>query len=247
MGNQTELHKPVQYWAAACGPIAMIMAGVGFIMAHFLPPPEPSRGVVETVAFLTAHANAIRAGLLIMCLSGGTYILFSVLLTMHLNRVEGHFNILSIFQVVNAALVGFIVIFPNYYWFYALFRPRSPEIMILLNDMGWITFGGFIWNIFWQYVAVAVIVLRDRSNSPIFPRWYGYFTVSVAVGVLPAGLNMWFLDGPMAWNGALSWWLEVTMIASWSYTTFFVLLGVIRRQGEAEAFQNRHVDGAAPQ
>jgi hypothetical protein len=224
----------VQRIAAFGGPCAMIMFLVGFITAGFLVPPQPTRSTAATVEFLTSHAGAIKFGLLVCCLSGGIYVLFSIPLSIHIRRIEGPSAVLAVFQICMAALTGFIVIFPCYFWFYATYRPRDPDTMVLLNDMGWLTFAGFIWTIFWQYVAVAAAVFLDRRPEPIFPRWYGYFTVSAAVGVLPAGLNVYFLDGPLAWNGTVAWWLEVTMIATWSYTTFFVLLKVIKRQ-EAEA------------
>ena len=99
-----------------------------------------------------------------------------------------------------------------------------------LNDMGWLPFDGFVWTIIWQNLVIGMAALMDKRARPIFPRWYGYLSIWCSFLYLPAGFNVFFKDGPLAWNGAISWWVLLAAIFGWLMTTTWLLLKAITRQ-----------------
>jgi len=134
----------------------------------------------------------------------------------------------------NGACACIEFIMPAYFWLAASYRGRSPEIQQTLNDLGWLPFDGFVWTIIWQNAVIGIVVLLDKRTAPIFPRWYGYLSIWCAFLYLPAGFNVFFKDGPLAWNGAVSWWVLLTAIFGWLMTTTYLLLQATKRQ-ELEA------------
>jgi hypothetical protein len=86
--------------------------------------------------------------------------------------------------------------------------------------------------------------MRDGSEQPVFPRWLGYLNFWCAIGSLPAAGLYFVMDGPLAWNGILSWWLPVVAFSVWVLSMFVTLLRAIsRQQGEG---QNLDPTGSSP-
>ncbi len=54
----------------------------------------------------------------------------------------------------------------------------------------------------------------------------------------PAGFDVFFKDGPLAWNGLIAWWVLVVAFFLWLIVLSVVLLDAIRRQ-EEEGQANR--------
>jgi hypothetical protein len=69
-----------------------------------------------------------------------------------------------------------------------------------------------------------VPILRDESPRPLLPRWLGYLNLWCAIGSLPAAGVYFVQDGPLAWNGLLSFWLPAVCFGAWAFATMAVLL-----------------------
>ncbi len=61
----------------------------------------------------------------------------------------------------------------------------------------------------------GIAVLLDRREKPIFPRWLGYYNLWVALMFMPGTFNVFFHDGPLAWNGIIAWYMPLAVFASW--------------------------------
>jgi hypothetical protein len=97
-------------------------------------------------------------------------------------------------------------------------------VMQKMNDTAWLMFVGLIATGLVQVLTIAVAALRDKRVEPVFPRWVGYFNVWVAAMFCPAGLIVFFHNGPFAWNGIFSFWLLLVSFTLWLVVMTWVLL-----------------------
>lgn len=223
----------IQRWCIWAAPACTFVFFVGFAISGFLVPPEPTRSAAATAAWYLEHKDSIRVGLVFMCFAGGLWIIWSAAMTSQMLRIEGRYAPLAYTQLAMGACACIEFIMPAYFWLTASYRPHSPEVAQTLNDMGWLPFDGFVWTIIWQNLVIGVVALMDTREKPVFPRWYGYVSIWCSFMYLPAGCNVFFKEGPIAWNGAISWWLLLTAIFGWLMTTTYLLLKAVRHQ-EAE-------------
>jgi hypothetical protein len=217
-------------WAA---PACTLFFFGGFLISGYLFPPDPMRSPEATAAFYAENTASIKTGLVLMCFAGGLWIIWSAAMSVQMMRIEGRYPVLAVAQIGLATCACIEFIQPVYMWLTAAYRPRSPEMQQMLNDMGWLPFDGWVWTIIWQNAVIGLAVILDRRSRPVFPRWYGYLCFWAALFYLPAGTNVFFMDGPIAWNGLISWWLLIIDIFAWVMLTFVLLLKAVRRQ-EAE-------------
>jgi hypothetical protein len=124
----------------------------------------------------------------------------------------------------------------NLFWLIAAFRPeRDAELTQMLNDLGWVTFTTSVPFLIAQCVVTALAIGIDRQPRPVFPRWVGYFNLLVAAAMTPAAFVGLALDGPVAWNGLLSFWVKNIAIAVWIAVMGVALGRAIYRQRAEEA------------
>jgi hypothetical protein len=227
-----------------CGPILAVIFFVGFwLIAGFIPPPSPNESAQQVAARFRDNANNIRLGLLLTMYSGTLTVPWVAAISVQLKRMEGHFSPLTYTQLGLGVLLPIEFIVPIYFWETAAFRPgRSPEIIQTLNDLGWLPFTGLIFTIVAQAVVIGAAVLTDQRTNPVFPRWFGYFSISSALFFVPAGLDVFFRSGPLAWNGLVAWWVLVVAFFLWLAVILVMLFRAIRSQ-EAEEGRDRP-DGA---
>jgi hypothetical protein len=214
----------------------MFLFFVGFgVVARFIPPPDPGRSATEVAAFYRDHADSIRAGMVMSLFALVFYVPWTAAISVQLRQIEGEHTPLTYAQLALGAGLP-VAFFPALYFFCdASLRPeRSAESIQTLNDMGWLPFTGIIFAIFVQNVVIGLAVLSDRRAEPIFPRWYGYFSLWAGLLYCPASLDVFFKEsGPLAWNGLFSWWLSLVAFFAWLVVTTRLLFVAIGAQGEA--------------
>ena len=71
--------------------------------------------------------------------------------------------------------------------------------------------------------------------APIFPRWVAYVNIATAAAMTPAACAVIFRTGPLAWDGAVSFWLRIGAFALNIAVMFVVLRAAINRQASEEA------------
>jgi hypothetical protein len=118
-----------------------------------------------------------------------------------------------------------------YYFSVAAYRPeRSDDDILQLHDMGWLPFTGIIYTITLQNVVIAIAVLTDERTRPIFPRWFGYISLWLALLYLPDCLDVYFKDGPLDWGGVLSLWLSLVAYFLWIVAATVLMLRAVAEQ-----------------
>jgi uncharacterized membrane protein len=120
------------------------------------------------------------------------------------------------------------------FWLVTAFRPHlAPATLQRFNDLSWLAFLGVVSTAVVQAFAIGVIALRDTRETPVFPRWFGYFNFWCGTLFCPAGLIVFFHHGAFAWNGVISWWMVATVFFAWMLVLTLMLIRAIRHQ-EAE-------------
>lgn len=215
---------------AWCGPLATLLWLVGFLgFCGFVPPLSPAASATDIASFYQAKPMMIQAGLFITMVGAALLGPFFTAITTLMRRIEGGNTPLADTQLGLGMLVILLFVFPGYLLGTAAFRPdRDAQLILMLNDAGWLPFVGAFQCTFVQMLCLgACILMYDKQE--IFPRWLGFYCLWVAVLVIPAGLVLFFKTGPFAWDGVVSFWFVVSVFSIWFLVMAFQMLKAINR------------------
>jgi len=228
---QTQMRN--QLLCAWSGVVFTLLFMVGFwLVSHFVPPPSPSATATQIAEMYQGRTWQIRLGLFLMMASCGFACAFQALISTHMKRIEGGAPALTYTQLAaGAAGVPFLIV-PTLFWTVAAFRPdRDPNLILLLNDLGWIMLLMPFTTFVIQNFALSFAILSDRGAPPVFPRWLGFFTLWVGVLFIPGGLLTFFKRGPFAWDGVFVFWIPLLIFFTW----YLVMFTFLRRMALAQA------------
>jgi hypothetical protein len=215
-----------------------LLFAVGFWpLAQFVPPPAPNMSAAEIVAKYQTNNTRLCLGLLVMMLSTGLVLPFITVISMQIKRMEESSGILSRLQLLSGGLSVMFFIIPCVCWGAAAFRPdRSPQLIMLMNDLGWMSLLMTVSTFAVQNFAIGFAILRDKNAQPVYPRWMGYFTLWVGVSFIPGVMLIFFKTGPFAWDGLFSFWLPFVAFFVWFQLMFvFLRKGIIEQAAAARA------------
>jgi hypothetical protein len=117
----------------------------------------------------------------------------------------------------------------------AAFRPeRDPSLTMVLNDMAWIIFVAPVGMVITQNLLLALAIYYDKGPGAVFDRWVGHYSLLTAALMTPAAAAAAVRTGPLAWNGAISFWLRNIAFAVFLIVMFFVLRRALHRQAVEE-------------
>ncbi|MCV7055617.1 hypothetical protein [Mycolicibacterium gilvum] len=214
---------------------------IGFgVIARFIPPPHPGLSAGEIADLYRGHSIRIRGGVQLAMWAGVLCVPWVVAVGLQMKRIEGRFAPLSYVQIGLGVLLPLEFIVPLYFFQAAAYRPgRSDEVIQALNDLGWLPFTGLVYTVVAQAIVVGVAILSDTSATRVFPRWAGYFSIWAGVAMAPASLDVFFTDGPLAWNGAIAWWLLLITFFVWFIGMTVVTLQAISNHEAQFTASNR--------
>lgn len=219
-----------------CGAIFVAVFFGGMLLAGLLPPHPPSEGAGEITERWADDPELHRLGLMLCMFAAGFSGPFVAVISVHLKRIDPSGSYSNL-QLIGGATGVVAILVPVFIFAAVSFRPedRPDEIMLALNDLAWLPFVMNLPPALMQTLAVGFAVLGDRSERPVFPRWVGYYNLWTAVLFLPGGFVIFFMDGPLAWNGILAFWLAASVFGAWFLVMTAVLLKSIKegraRQG----------------
>lgn len=213
------------------GPIFALLFGIGFWLFVQFIPHAPSASAQEIADIYRANTSTIRLGLLIVLFAGSLAAAFVAAISVQLRRIETCNPVLTYTQLVAGAIAVVLLVLPALVWTMAAFRPeRAPELTQLLNDAGWILILLPFSPIFVQVLAIGLAVLGDKSRTPVFPRWAGFFNIWVGVLFLPAALLTFFKTGPFAWDGIFGFWIPAGAFFAWIFVMTALMIQTIKQQ-----------------
>lgn len=202
----------------------------------FSPPMSPTMSADDVAAFYRDPQNQplIRYSMVVFnWFSIGVVILLS-LIVMQIRRMAHRTPILA-YCYLGCATAGPVLLFvADLFWLLAAFRPeRDPQLTLLFHDIAWITFTAPVCFLIGQCVCLALAIFLDRQPQPVFPRWVAHFNLAVAVAIAPAAFSVTTLEGPLAWDGVLSFSLRNSAIGLWLLVMMIVLGRTIHRERAA--------------
>lgn len=216
--------------------VALIWLSAFLLFPGFTPPMSPTMTADQVAEFYRDPDNLprIRYSMVLFNWFCVALIPILTLLVMQVRRMAHRTPILS--YAVLGCIAGGPTLFliANVCWLLAAYRPdRAPELTQMFNDLAWITFTSQVPFLIAQSVLLALAVYFDDQSHPVFPRWVGHFNLVVAAALFPAAFTALAFDGPVAWDGALSFWLKNTAITLW-IIVMSVFLGVAVQRERAE-------------
>jgi hypothetical protein len=226
----------VSLWMAAV--FGVILLAAFLLFPGFFPPMAPDMTARQVAAFYTRHQAMIRLSMVTVNFCGIMLIPFFMVIVYQMKRMATPTQVLA-YAYLSAAVSGATLIaIADLFWLVAAFRPdRDPQITQLLNDLAWITFTVPVGMIIAQMVTLALAVRLDDQPRPVFPRWVAAFNVAVAAAVAPSAFAAVVHTGPLAWNGAVSFWLRVCAYVLYVAVMFVVVRAAVRRQHQEEREQ----------
>lgn len=218
---------------------------LALLLCDLFPPPSPGNSAAFWVSFWSTDIQLKRVGLICGLLAPMGLITLYVVIFQQLRRIEDNEALACTqFGAGVLALVPGIII-PFLVWSPLVYRPDTlePHLTQTLTDLGMFSF--FVpWPAIIQMVAFAFAVFRDHEQK-VFPRWFGYLNLWVALIAIPGGTLYFFKNGPMAWNGLLPWWVALVGAGVWGVPVFILLFRAIGQQlgqeaaGPAEGVETR--------
>lgn len=223
----------VQLWCLWTGPAFAVLFGVGFaLLARFVPPPAPGQTAAQLQEVFRSHTDGIRAAAVVMMLGMPFLATWGCAIAAQSARTERGFPILTCLQLIAIGIGTLIAALIPLFWAVAAFRPDaiSADITQTLFDVGFFLVL-FPWNVIALWVVpLAIAILRDSSETPVFPRWSAYLNLWVAFLSVPGGLIVFFKHGPLAYDGFLAFYVPLAVFFVWVVTMTAVTHKAIKQQ-----------------
>jgi hypothetical protein len=221
---------------AVAGPLCAIGWIVGLLVfAQFLPPPSGNTGPAEIAQFYADNVTGIRTGMILVLFSGICYQPWVCAISVQMKRMEGATSPMTLVQFGLGTLFVLLFQLAAIFWQVAAYRPlENPEITQRFNDLGWMMFLISVPVVTIQGVAISLSIFGDKREEPILPRWFAWMNLWAQLVFLPGTVIPYFKDGPLAWNGIISFWVPAIIYTIWMLTLTKLLLNAVNRQRAEE-------------
>lgn len=200
----------------------------------FFPPLSPALSAEEVAAFYQNNLAQIRSSMILCNIIGVSLIPFFTVIVVQMMRMQNASKVFAYSYLVAVVNGGTLFALADLAWLNAAYRPeRDPQLTMLLNDLAWFAFITPVGFVMVQNFCLAMAVYLDKSVKPVFPKWVGHFNIVVALMIAPSAFALMYKTGPLAWDGAISFWLRMAALGVYVVVMFLVVLSALRRQ-EAE-------------
>ena len=205
--------------------IAFLMVGI-LPLARFFPSQPPSSGAAEIAAIYHGNSLMIKMGMVLVLVGSMFYVPWTAILAKLIAGVEGRVGLLTMCQLIAGTTNVLLTAYPAGWWLTAAFRgDRSPDLILLLNDIAWLQFLGVIAPFYFVVLSLIYASFADSDPDPLIPRWVGWFNVFFMLDLIPLSIIFFFKTGPFAWNGLFGFYLPFATFWVW----FFVMTYTIRK------------------
>ncbi|MDA2893762.1 hypothetical protein PDG61_22810 [Mycolicibacterium sp. BiH015] len=223
----------ISLWTAPVFGAVLLIAFVAF--PGFLPPMSPQMTAEQVAAFYADNTAMIRFSMITYNLCGIMLLPFFMVIVVQMKRMTTQSHALAYCYLTAAVSGATLFALADIFYLVAAFRPdRSPELLLLLNDLAWITLVAPVGMLVAQNLLLGLAIYLDSGPHPVFPRWVGHFAVVTGLAMAPAAAAAVFKTGPLAWDGLISFWLRGGALVVFVAVMFFVLRATLRRQAVKE-------------
>lgn len=213
-------------------PVAGLALFIAFLVFPAVMPPLSPSLSPEAVAEFYRHHNSAMMGVVVTCniLAASLVPIFAVIAVQML-RVVNSSQVFAVSYIAAVAMAVTSFILADYFWGTALYRPdRDPQLISLLNDMGWMFFIAPVGPLVAMNLCLAGAIYLDESEQPVFPKWVAHFNIVTALLIAPSAFAVTTKIGPLAWDGSVSFTLRLYTMVAYMVVMFCVLQGVLKRQ-----------------
>lgn len=218
--------------------LLLVWASAFLLFPGFVQPMSPAMSAEEVASFYRDPGNLprIRYSMIVFNWFCVGLIPVVALIMMQMRRMAHRTPIFS-YCLLGCATGGpTLFLIANLFWLLAAFRPdRDPALTQMFNDLAWVTFTGQVGFLVAQSAFLALAIYLDRQARPVFSTWVAHFNVLIALALMPAAFFALYLEGPLAWDGAISFGLKNAAIALWIAVMGLVLGKAIYRQRREQA------------
>ena len=202
---------------------------LGLMVAGWFSPPTPNMTAAEVTRMFSEDRARIRIGVLILTSAAPLLAFYGAALTHQIRRSVGASSPLATAQSLVAACLILEFIIPQMIWQAGAFRAeRSPELVQLCYDIGWLLYIGVVGTAIVQMVLCGLAILQDRRPEPLIPRWVAYVCFWAGLGVAGGSFCVFTQTGPVAWNGLIAFWLLAVAFFIWMLTMSWAMLRASR-------------------
>lgn len=227
---QTQL---ISLWMAPVFGAVLLVAFLAF--PGFFPPMSPAMTAEQVAQFYRDNTAMIRFSMITFNLCGVMLLPFFMVIVIQMKRMATQSHIFAYCYLTAAVSGATLYALADIFYLVAAFRPdRNPELVMLLNDMAWMIFIAPVGAFVAQNVFLGLAIYFDDGPNLVFPRWVGHYALATAMAMAPAAGAAVFTTGPLAWNGAVSFWLRNGAFALFVVVMFVVLRNVLHRQALEE-------------
>jgi hypothetical protein len=196
---------------------------------------SPDMTAEQVAQFYRDHTAMIRFSMITFNLCGVMLLPLFMVIVVQMKRMATQSHVFAYCYLTAAISGATLYALADIVYLVAAFRSdRNPDLVMLLNDMAWIVFIAPVGAFVAQNVFLWLAVHFDSGPHPVFPRWVGYYAIATALAMAPAAGAAVFTTGPLAWNGAMSFWLRNGAFALFVVVMFVVLRNVLHRQAVDE-------------
>ena len=215
-------------WA---GPLSVVCAMAGLSFTGFSLPMSSELTPARVAAFYREHLDGIRIAGACFLFCSALMMIFAAAISAQLQRIEGRITPWVFVQIMGGVMGNIPFALTGIIWTATAFRPdRPPEIMQAMNDLAAFVLELPAPTAIIQFLAIIFVVLGDRSENPIFPKWIAYLNIIVSLMFLPGVAGGIFVNSKaMDWNGFLSYSLPGAASSIWVVVMFVALLRTNRR------------------
>lgn len=199
------------------GIACVVLLLVGFWgVAGFIPPPSPNASAHDIAQMFRDDKTSIRAGMIISAFGCALMAPWFAALSVHLKRIEGRYSPLSSLQLGLGMILTLEFIIPLMFWETATFRDdRQDDLIRLVNDLAWIQFVALTSTVVLQALVIGTAIVMDKRETPVFPRWAGYYTLFNVFIWSGGSFTVFFKEGLLAWNNLIAWYLPLAEFCLW--------------------------------
>lgn len=205
----------------------------------FFPPMSPAMTADQVAAFYADHRAMVWFTMITFNICGIMLLPLFMVIVVQMKRMATQSHVFAYCYLTAAVSGATLFALADIFYLVAAFRPgRKPELVMLLNDMAWVIFVAPVGALVAMNLLLAAAIYVDTGANgaahPVFPRWVGHYSLATAAAMAPAVGAAVVTSGPLAWDGAVSFWLRNGAFALFVAVMFVVLRSTLHRQAVAE-------------
>jgi len=204
------------------------------LLAFTIPPKlSPTSTPLEVQAHYVDNLTQIRAGAWIGMVASAFYYVWGAAIAGMLRRVEnGRPPILTYTQLGAVGVAVFNSVLYFFWMAFCAFRADTmdPELLRTLNDFQFILLEFEVFPLSLWAIAIGLLILLDRSETPVFPRWTAWVNFWFAGLVMTGQFMIFFKTGPVAWNGVLALYWPAAVFFIWICIMSTMIIKGVRRE-----------------